>query len=139
MKQKLLEYINYIEKEIENFEQVLLQTEKAVDCKKVDSFFELQKNHDRNIINYQHERLIHLLVTFCFTFLMIVSFIGVLACVFITELQVLSNLMLILCSIITVTNLFYIKHYYFLENSTQKLYSYSYKIYQLIEKVNLQK
>lgn len=70
---------------------------------------------------YQHERLIHLLVTFGFAFLIAVGII--IAIQFVTVFWVV-GLMLVL-------EVAYIGHYYFLENSVQKLYKY---YYQVLEK-----
>ncbi len=69
-----------------------------------------------NIKLFQHERLIHLIVT---------VFVGLATLIFfglglITELVPL----LILGIITLILFAFYIVHYYFLENSVQKLYKY---------------
>lgn len=77
----------------------------------------------QRIAFYQHERLIHLLVTLFFAVFFLISL----------------SLMLTVggWGAITLTILFlallipYIKHYYFLENSVQKMYTYYYKIEKL--------
>ena len=72
------------------------------------------------IIFFEHERLIHLIVTLfyaLFTFIFLV-------------LGVVSYLFLIIFGIGIIFLLFYIRHYFFLENSVQ----YMYKLY---DKVNL--
>lgn len=65
---------------------------------------------------FQHERLIHLIVTVLFAVLTVIT---LLANVFLAEplLFVLSLLFLVLL-------IPYIKHYYLLENGVQKLYKY---------------
>lgn len=71
---------------------------------------------------YQHERLIHLIVT-CLVAISAVlfTFMGLL----------LNNYLLLIISIILfILFTFYILHYYFLENSIQKLYLYYDKIKQ---------
>lgn len=72
----------------------------------------------RRIEFYQHERLIHLLVTLAFAVFFLVSLF-----MFLVKggigLLVLSVLFLILL-------IPYIKHYYFLENSVQELYRHYY-------------
>lgn len=77
----------------------------------------------QRIAFYQHERLVHLLVTLFFAVFFLISL----------------ALMLTIggWGLITLTILFlgllvpYIKHYYFLENSVQKMYTYYYKIEKL--------
>jgi len=65
---------------------------------------------------FQHERLIHLIVTVVFAILTILVFLG---CMLISrqELFVLVALLLVLLAP-------YIRHYYILENGVQKLYGY---------------
>ncbi len=75
---------------------------------------------NNKIIFFEHERLIHLIVTLfyaLFTFIFLV-------------LGVISYLFLIIFGIGIIFLLFYIRHYFFLENSVQ----YMYKLY---DKVNL--
>ena len=71
---------------------------------------------------YQHERLIHLIVT-CLVAIsaILFTFMGLL----------LNNYVLLIVSIILfILFTFYILHYYFLENSIQKMYLYYDKIKQ---------
>ena len=71
---------------------------------------------------YQHERLIHLIVT-CLVAIsaILFTFMGLL----------LNNYLLLIVSIILfILFTFYIIHYYFLENSIQKMYLYYDKIKQ---------
>lgn len=71
---------------------------------------------------FQHERLIHLLVTLFFALFSI----GMLF-----AFMVMKELMLgVLFLIFAITTAFYINHYYLLENKTQ----YLYKLYDEIEK-----
>lgn len=68
------------------------------------------------IIFFQHERLVHLIVTFFVGIAMVLFFIGFL----ITEnILVFVLFILLLCLFIP-----YIFHYYYLENNVQKLYDY---------------
>lgn len=76
---------------------------------------ELKNNFLLQLSFFQHERLIHLLVLILFTFLAIVSIISS----FITEMILLYLMDLILLIVL----LFYIRHYYKLENGVQRLYS----------------
>lgn len=69
---------------------------------------------------FQHERLIHLIVTVLFAVLAVMSILGSLI---IQELVVL-----LLCLMFFVLLIPYIRHYYILENGVQKLYDYYDKI-----------
>ena len=103
MKEYLSNYVNNLEKKKEvskeELEEILVKI----------SFF-------------QHERLIHLIVTF---------FVGVVACLFLLGFIFSENIfllplfLLLMCLFIP-----YIFHYYFLENNVQKLY----KIYDRLRK-----
>ncbi len=79
-----------------------------------------QKKYRKELLTqiqfFQHERLIHLIVTVLFALL---TMITLLANLFLTQplLLVLSGLFLILL-------VPYIRHYYILENGVQKLYEY---------------
>lgn len=65
---------------------------------------------------FQHERLIHLIVTVTFAILTVLSVLSFLALVQV-GLLVLSILLVVLL-------VPYIRHYYILENGVQKLYTY---------------
>jgi VIT1/CCC1 family predicted Fe2+/Mn2+ transporter len=76
----------------------------------------------RAIGNFQHERLIHLIVT---------AFVGI--CVMLSIIIVFTAmfyLFAILTLILTVLFIFYIAHYYALENNTQKLYGLLEQMYE---------
>lgn len=65
---------------------------------------------------FQHERLIHLIVTITFALLTMLSVLGFLALVQ-PGILVLTLLLLVLL-------VPYVRHYYILENGVQKLYTY---------------
>ena len=67
---------------------------------------------------YQHERLIHLIVTMSFAIFFLLSLILVSINVYFLALSVLLLVLLVP----------YIAHYYFLENTTQELYKVSYSL-----------
>ncbi len=72
------------------------------------------KDHLIQIKFFQHERLIHLIVT---------VFVGTIAILFLLFGLLLNNLMLFLLFALTFLLFIpYILHYYFLENGVQKLY-----------------
>ena len=65
---------------------------------------------------FQHERLIHLIVTVCFALLLIIALLG---CYLTPDFGLFGLSALFFGLLIP-----YIKHYYLLENGVQKLYSY---------------
>ena len=65
---------------------------------------------------FQHERLIHLIVTITFAILTVMSVLG-----FVATAQIG---LLILTGMLLVLLVPYIRHYYILENGVQKLYQY---------------
>lgn len=69
---------------------------------------------------YQHERIVHLLVTLAFAVFFLLALMMFL-------LKGGAGL-LVLMALFLVLLIPYIKHYYFLENSVQKLYIYYYRI-----------
>ena len=72
---------------------------------------------------YQHERLIHLLVTLAFALLFMLSLFMMMS---------IGGVGLIILTLLFLVLLIpYIKHYYFLENTVQEMY----KIYYRIEKL----
>ena len=77
----------------------------------------------QRIAFYQHERLIHLIVTMSFGVFFMLSLI-----MYLTQ----GGIGLLLLTVIFLVMLAaYIKHYYFLENSVQKMYLYYYKVEKL--------
>lgn len=99
----------------------------------LEQFFAVEHSEDellkfraellKRIEFYQHERLIHLIVTMSFA----VFFLLALMMYFGTPQIGLMLLTLILLAMLIA----YIKHYYFLENSVQKMYKFYYKIENL--------
>lgn len=70
--------------------------------------------HTEKLKHFQHERFIHLVVTFMVAIAVIMLFIAV---------AVFQTLILVpLALILLVLLAFYLKHYYFLENTVQLLY-----------------
>ena len=104
MKQKLEDYIKELEEKIEK-----------KNIKKGLSEEVLTKIHF-----FQHERLVHLIVTF---------FVGVSSILFLLGFISFENIALLLLFILTLLLFIpYIFHYYTLENGTQKLYDLYFKI-----------
>lgn len=94
----------------------------------------LAELHREMVANFQHERLIHLIVTLFFA-LFAVGSVFVVAWVvsvygFMTEMLSLYLLALVL---VILTGC-YVRHYYFLENHVQGLYKYTEKLKGINEK-----
>lgn len=77
---------------------------------------------EKRIGFYQHERLVHLIVTMTFAIMTVLSFFMLALS---QSLPALLLSILFLC--LTVP---YVGHYYFLENSVQELYEYYYRAYE---------
>lgn len=88
-----------------------------------DEYIEERKQLLKRIELYQHERLIHLLVTLAFAIFFMLSLF--------MYLTVQGIGLLILSALFLVLLIPYIKHYYFLENSVQELYRYYYRLEKL--------
>lgn len=84
----------------------------------------LLKYHVKRVRDFQHERLIHLLVTFFFSFLFLGSCIMLVSLSSMLLFWPLTALVLILC----VLEIAYIRHYYQLENGVQSLYELTEKL-----------
>ena len=68
--------------------------------------------HITKIKFFQHERLVHLLVTLFFAIFLLISL----------YISLTQNLFIYIVLILLVMLIFYIKHYFFLENNIQYLY-----------------
>lgn len=75
---------------------------------------EIMREHKDKIAFMQHERIVHFLVTMMFALILTI---------FMALIVVVTNIpALILVTLIIVLLGFYIKHYYFLENTVQYMY-----------------
>ena len=99
MRKYFLAYLTYLEDALQN-----TQTD----------WQRLMKLHLQKIQFFQHERLVHLLVLILVALCTLASFLTIV----VTESVSLIPLALVLLVLLG----FYIRHYYFLENNTQKLY-----------------
>lgn len=78
---------------------------------------------------YQHERLVHLIVTMTFAVMTVLSF---------TVLMLNGGIGALLLSVLFLALVMpYIYHYYFLENSVQKLYKLYYEIEKILKEQSL--
>lgn len=72
---------------------------------------------------FQHERLIHLIVTALFAIMTILAFL-----LAVTQFELWTGVLLALLLVLLIP---YIRHYWLLENGTQKLYQYYDKLEEL--------
>lgn len=106
MKKRILTYRKYIDS--------LLASDKQSDWKYI------KQEHITHVAFFQHERLVHLIVTVTFA---VLELLTVCAYVIVGALDsTLSFPLLILALLIIVLLIPYIKHYYLLENEVQKMY-----------------
>ena len=91
-----------------------------------DDYEKVRKEHLVQIQFFQHERLIHLIVTCLFAVLAFA--------VFITLLFSFSIGLLVLFGALLTLLIPYIRHYYFLENGVQRMYEQYDRIYALCGK-----
>ncbi len=101
MTEYLKSYMSYIENRLS-------------ECKSSSEIEDILKEHRDKIAFMQHERLVHFLVTMMFAIILVIF----MAVQFFTE----SFGLLLLITMIIILTAFYIKHYYFLENTVQKMY-----------------
>lgn len=114
MKKRLTEYLNRMDE--------LLNSGSENPEQEASSYDALCKQHLIQIQFFQHERLIHLIVTCLFA---ILSFF-----VFITLLFSFTPELLLLFAALLALLIPYIGHYYFLENGVQKLYAQYDRLYE---------
>ena len=84
--------------------------------------------HEEMVRNFQHERFIHLLVTFFFGVMAIVGIFmafSVWCNCYEDGDWIFGMPFYLFAGVLTVLEVFYVKHYYFLENKIQALYKYS--------------
>ena len=116
MDKKLRDYIKYIDKESAH------PTPELIDY------------HKTMTQQFQHERMIHLIVTFFFALFMIMFFILFLALMLMLPNDTYGTIMKACTGVITliflITTVFYVRHYYQLENGTQVLEEITRKLYK---------
>lgn len=122
-----------------NFRCILMYMDRSL--KEYEAFIstEIQKGHSDTLYEYhlkrvqefQHERLIHLIVTLFFAGVLIATIIGFIMLSLVANSWVLAFPVFLIIVILFVIEVFYIRHYYTLENGTQRLYGYTKKFYEL--------
>jgi fatty-acid desaturase len=114
MDKKLKAYIDYIEKEEKKPSAELIQYHKDITAQ------------------FQHERLIHLIVTMFFALFMLIMFIFTIVAGFVLpeSMKILYWCLGGLTLALLVTVIFYVRHYYLLENGTQRLEDVTRRLYK---------
>lgn len=116
MDKKLRNYIEYIQKEVKHPSAELIEYHKTMTQQ------------------FQHERLIHLIVTMFFALFLLLFFALFLCLAIFLTGSVAANYLIggtgIITLILLITTLFYVRHYYQLENGTQVLEDITRKLYK---------
>ena len=115
-----------MEKKIKEYEKYIAR--KAADEMSEAERAKLADFHRETMENFQHERLIHLLVTLFFALFAIVSLFVAAWMISVYGLIIEMVPLYTLTLILLVLTGFYVRHYYFLENHIQGLYKYTQKI-----------
>jgi hypothetical protein len=135
MDKKLLEHEKFIKTEIGKLEHRLNSTDNKQEVTIIkDDIQKLNYYHQKTVRDFQHERLIHLAVTFFFAALLLLSIVAIFLLALLPaayDYTLLGTLVLAICIILFITEFFYVRHYYRLENGTQRLYLLSKKLYEL--------
>lgn len=117
-------------------EKRILSYRKRIDelLQKEDNNWEkILEEHLTQVAFFQHERLIHLIVTVLFAVLEIMSILGT---VILSAMERGNMAMSILTILLLVLLIPYIRHYYILENEVQKMYVQYDKLLEKIEEKN---
>ena len=117
-------------------EKRILSYRKRIDelLQKEDTNWEkILEEHLTQVAFFQHERLIHLIVTVLFAVLEIMSILGT---VILSAMESGNIAISILTILLLVLLIPYIRHYYILENEVQKMYVQYDKLLEKIEEKN---
>lgn len=95
---------------------------------------ELAEYHAQMVKNFQHERAIHLAVTLFFVAMAVVLLALSMWLITLTQNPIVVAPSLSAAGIMIILSIFYVRHYYFLENHIQTLYDYTKKIYDGLER-----
>ncbi len=114
-----------MEKQIRDYEKYIKGQVREIEELSFEEVHDLFKLHTETVRNFQHERLVHLLIMLFFVFLAVClvfgTIIGVMAGWIFGGMFVALGVLDLLMVVLSVA---YVKHYYFLENHIQGLYKY---------------
>ena len=94
---------------------------------------ELAQYHAQMVKDFQHERAIHLAVTLFFVAMAVILLALSMWLITLTSSPAITMPSLGAAGIMIILSIFYVRHYYFLENHIQGLYDYTKKIYDGLE------
>ena len=124
MEERLKTYIKQVESRVNKLEDEAKE-QCATDKASLLTCIEKEKRALLTQISFfQHERLIHLIVTVLFAIMTIMAFVVVMV-----ECSIGALVLLLLFLVLLIP---YVRHYYILENGTQQLYTY----YDRLEKID---
>lgn len=115
MEEKIREYEEYIEKRTSG---------KLGPIEKM----KLAEYHREMVENFQHERMVHLIIMLFFVLVSLGLVGGFIILSYIFGFLVELIPFYLLTAIVVILTIFYVKHYYFLENHVQGLYKYTGKL-----------
>lgn len=95
----------------------------------------LAEYHRVILAQFQHERLIHLIITLFFALFLLLMFIFTIILFAVSPNNIAGNLLMWSAGTVTflllVVTLFYVRHYYMLENGVQKLEEITKRLYKI--------
>lgn len=117
MERKLKEYTTFIQKVSEKPDARLAEYHRVI------------------LAQFQHERLIHLIITLFFALFLLLMFIFTIILFAVSPNNIAGNLLMWSAGTVTflllVVTLFYVRHYYMLENGVQKLEEITKRLYKI--------
>lgn len=116
-----------MEKKIREYEKFIAREVERAGVSAADRA-RLAELHREMVENFQHERLIHLLVTLFFALFAVGAMFVTAWAVLVYGLTVEMLPLYLLALILVVLTGCYVRHYYFLENHVQGLYKYTEKL-----------
>jgi hypothetical protein len=137
MDKDLKKYTKEINNRVETLESSLDNaklSDRKVLLAKVQQLYDF---HVVRVRDFQHERIVHLLVTFFFAGILLPAVVFALFTSGPAEIKnasLLNLLAWVLAILLFLTVLFYVRHYYQLENGTQRLYKITARLQELLDK-----
>lgn len=134
MDRKLQQHEQIVISEISRLKKGLNSNDKTEQKEAIKETKELSKYHIERLRDFQHERLIHLLVTLFFALVIFLCVTDILLIqLSAIETSVIFNTITIsaITTIFIITEIFYVRHYYKLENGTQRLYNLSEELFKM--------
>ena len=131
MEQQIRSHFSYLDEKTLELERLLRGgQDKTRFCERVEDILDY---HKQKIRHFQHERLVHLFIMLFFALLLLL----LLTALFLLDFSLLrlstAVLLYLLTAVVLVVEVFYIRHYYFLETKIQELYLLENRLYEMRE------